>query len=289
MRHASYAPARSLIVPSNGPAHVLHEAGFFASHDGSTLFEQTWAPRRAPRARVLLIHGLYDHCDRYSDLAATLVDRDFAVHGYDLRGHGHSEGVRGDFQLDEHLADLAAFVSHVVRPSERWAPVVMVGRGIGSILGLLYTVAMGTRAPIAGLVSLALVTRAPRALSVVARVASVFRPETCAYEPQALADATSSADPLIWGGGLTRRAATEIARGWTRLKHQADALRVPLLVLEGGADPLVDPREVSSYYDRTASHDKMMRVYPGLTHDWLRKPQRDQIIRDVIAWLEARV
>jgi acylglycerol lipase len=293
---ASYVPARRLIVRSTVPQNGVHASGFFAATDGATLFEQSWLPHEWPRAKVVLVHGLYDHGSRYGALAAVLVERGFGVYSFDLRGHGHSEGVRGDFVLDEHLADFATFVGRVGRRprTDRPARVVLVGQGVGSIIGLLY--AIESRVPIAGFASLALGTWPSRTDSIGGRLAAVLRPESRVVPPDMrqvsrdpLVVRSCLADPLIWGGGLTRRAAAEVAAGWKRLRGEARDLRSPLLALQGGADALSDAKEAGGFFSDAGCDDKMMHVYVGLAHDLLHEPEREGVVRDLVSWVEAHV
>jgi alpha-beta hydrolase superfamily lysophospholipase len=96
-------------------------------------------------------------------------------------------------------------------------------------------------------------------------------------------------DPLIWTAGLTRRAAKELAAGWHLLRAHASSLRVPLLLLQGGADMLSDPREAHAFYDAAGSAVKMMHIYTGLAHDLLHEPEQESILGDIVSWLEAHM
>src|SRR5690606_36272510 len=59
------------------------------------LFGQYWYDDN-PKAVIVLVHGMGEHSGRYSgSLIPELVAAGFAVFGYDLFGHGHSEGKRG--------------------------------------------------------------------------------------------------------------------------------------------------------------------------------------------------
>lgn len=59
------------------------------------LFGQYWYNEN-PKAAIVLVHGMGEHSGRYSgSLVPELVSAGFAVFGYDLYGHGHSEGKRG--------------------------------------------------------------------------------------------------------------------------------------------------------------------------------------------------
>ncbi|HEY9785529.1 MAG TPA: alpha/beta hydrolase, partial [Candidatus Obscuribacterales bacterium] len=46
----------------------------------------------------------------------------------------------------------------------------------------------------------------------------------------------------------------------------AGNIRLPLLVLQGGKDEIVDPQRIREWFDRTSAEDKTMRVFPETAH-----------------------
>ncbi|WP_394831493.1 lysophospholipase [Pendulispora rubella] len=281
---AAYAPARDIPLPRDVPRNVVHRSGFFVGTDGTVLFERHWEPHAEPLADIILVHGLYDHCSRYSRMASRLVDQRFAVHSYDLRGHAHSEGVRGDFRLAEHCADLETYVQRL-RRRRRTKRLFLVGNAIGGLIALAYVMSVPTLA-IDSMAVIAPAPRVERALPLRARLASLLRSDACVVEPDFKAGCK---DPLIHPAGITRGAAAEIAVSWQFVLEGAPTLRVPLFLLQGTLDRMTDPREALALYARVRSHDKRMRMYPGLAHDLLRQPARERIVHELSAWFEERM
>jgi alpha-beta hydrolase superfamily lysophospholipase len=87
--------------------------GFTHGPDGCRLRTLSWTVR-APRGRVQVVHGLGEHIGRYRLLAQALNEAGFSAFGHDHRGHGKSEGARGQLgSFDEftsgvrHLRTLA--------------------------------------------------------------------------------------------------------------------------------------------------------------------------------------
>jgi alpha-beta hydrolase superfamily lysophospholipase len=93
------------------------------------------------------------------------------------------------------------------------------------------------------------------------------------------------ADPLVhhWASlGLARDSLAA-----TRGVEDAAAVGAPLLILHGGADRIAYPagsRELAARLAGGAS----LREYPGLFHEPHSEPERELVIADVIAWLDAR-
>jgi len=74
-----------------------------------------------------------------------------------------------------------------------------------------------------------------------------------------------------------------------RLRRDAGQIRLPLLILQGGADRLVDPAGAQMLYDGAASPDKRLIVYEGFYHEVFNEPEHDRVLDDVEQWLEAHL
>ena len=71
---------------------------YIANRDGTKLFLQVDSPED-PRAVVVIVHGLCEHCGRYDHLADRLNWEGFSVYRFDHRGHGRSGGNTGSKPL----------------------------------------------------------------------------------------------------------------------------------------------------------------------------------------------
>src|SRR5689334_7060808 len=73
-------------------------------------------PTPSPRARIVLFHGYADHVGRYPHVIEALTGAGYDVHAFDLRGHGHSEGVRGHvLRFQSYLDDADLFLEELPR------------------------------------------------------------------------------------------------------------------------------------------------------------------------------
>ncbi|GAI80973.1 unnamed protein product, partial [marine sediment metagenome] len=81
----------------DGPHHLL------ITSDGVNLFLRKWEPKtETPRqSAILILHGLTAYSGPYYMIAEPLAERGFKVYGLDLRGHGLSDGNRGDCPSEE--------------------------------------------------------------------------------------------------------------------------------------------------------------------------------------------
>jgi len=71
----------------------------FDGKDGLKIYLRSWKPDGAPRAVVVICHGVNSHGGQYLWTAGELVKRAMPSSPSDLRGRGKSEGER--FYVDD--------------------------------------------------------------------------------------------------------------------------------------------------------------------------------------------
>lgn len=253
-------------------------------------------------ARLLIVHGYGDHSGRYAQAMNWLAGRGIACHAFDLRGHGRSSGKRAYVrQWAEYLDDLRACLEQPDIEYPRHATSLFVlGHSHGGLVVAVAGIRQTLAAPrIAGVILSApyLVNafRVPMHKSIVAqisnfcwpslRVRSGIRPSMGSSDPAMVEE--SIRDPLMlrcatprWYVGQ-RRAQREAMREMNRFT-------LPLLMLQGDADTIADPRGGKEFHDRAGSPDKTMIVYPGFKHEPLREAARERVYRDIHRWILQR-
>ena len=99
---------------------------------------------------------------------------------------------------------------------------------------------------------------------------------------------------LIRADPLRRLEATarffwETARLDRRRRRDSARLHLPLLVLQGEEDAMMDVSKTRRWFARLGVEDKTYRAYPGAGHTLDFEPDRAQYLADMLAWLAARV
>jgi alpha-beta hydrolase superfamily lysophospholipase len=274
---------------------MTHHEDRFAAGDGLTLYEQSWLPLGEPRATVIVVHGVTEHGGRYARLANELNQRGYAVHAMDLRGHGRSDGDRILIrEFDQYLDDLELFVGRVAR-RQAGKPLFLFGHSMG---GAIVALLAATRQPDARgvILSAPAVLVAGGVFPVLRRLAgfvSLVWPTLrlvhmgCHFlsRDPAVVEAFQN-DPLVFHGGFPARTGAEILRAADRLQTAAEGLALPLLVLHGTGDIVTDHRGSRLLVARAGSTDKKLHLYPGLYHDLVNEPEREQVLADVLGWLD---
>ncbi len=86
---------------------------------------------------VILLHGLGEHSSRYAHLGKFLIENGFSLKSFDLRGHGKSEGQRGDTpSYETYLKDIDGFLLSI--PDLLSKPHFLYGHSLGAILAISY-------------------------------------------------------------------------------------------------------------------------------------------------------
>lgn len=273
-------------------AAVKSAAGTFPGAGGVEIFFRHHRPAAAPKAILVVHHGLLDHGDRYGALVEALVAGGFGASTMDMRGHGRSAGARFAIdRFDDYLEDLDAFVK-LVAANDPGVPVFVFGHSLG---GLVVATWAAERAPsVAGIVLSApgLAFDAPplqaavlRTFDVLAPGARVFSPPQPDFSTRAEVVADMGQDPLVHQGGGQIAVAAQALEGARRLWSRVAAFDRPLLVLHGTIDKLTAPAGSRDFVQKVSSKDKTLRLYPGLAHDLVHEPDAGRVIGDVVAWI----
>lgn len=266
------------------------------STDGLRLHAIYW-PHPAPRGLVVIGHGFGEHGGCYRHVAEALWQHaDVAVLAPDLRGHGRSPGRRGVVgSYDELTADLASALDWAAAERPELLRYLM-GHSNGGQVALRVALARVDGQGPDGLIlsnpSLRLSYPVPRHKVLLGRILLRFAPGVtlpAPIEPDKLSRDPAMVpfytdDPLRHGR-MSPPLYFGMVEGGERLLERLGAVTLPLLMIVGGNDPVVDPDTCRLAYDRIGSTDKTLLLYPQMLHEPLNELGREGVIADLIAWL----
>lgn len=273
---------------------MSHAEGTFTTADGLRIHHQSWLPDAAPRAAVMLLHGLGEHSGRYAHVAEALNRAGCAVHTFDLRGHGRSEGKRVFVRsYDEFLDDIAQFRT-LVEQRHPGVPLVVLGHSMGGNLAVGH--ALDRPDGIVGLVLSApalavgsdLTPAKLKAIRMIAKVAPGVRPE--GIDAEALSRdpavvAAYRADPLVYTGKISAGLGAALIDAMQRFPARYGELTMPILVLHGTADRLTGVSG-SRALEAAVPGSVTAHYYEGLYHEVFNEPEQRQVLADLTAWLD---
>lgn len=278
---------------------IRSDEGTFRARDGTRLFWRSWVPESA-KARVMIIHGLGEHCSRYEVLAGGLAGRGFAVFGYDHRGHGRSEGQRGHVsRFDVFVQDLA---TATLRAREIWpgdVPMGWVAHSMGALISMRYFQEQPGDLPDCAVLSapwLRTTTPISPLLRRVARVLDRVWPGAPLSNNQAdpfrltrdpaVAEAWV-ADPLVHPR-VSPRLFFEAERAQRLVLERREPFPIPLFFLIPTGDPVVDWK-LSEQYATSLGGDTKVLELPGLRHEPFNEIEREEVYAETGTWLEQRL
>ena len=257
---------------------------------------RSWRPAGAPRAVMVLIHGFNAHSGYMAWPAEQFAARGLSVYALDLRGRGESEGER--FYVEEfsdYLSDLHTLVSQA-RSENPGTPIFVLGHSAGGVIASSYV--FEHQHEIAGLVceSFAfdvglphLVQLALQGVSHLAPHLHVFSLDNNTFSRDPKAVERMNKDPLIAKESQPAETASEMLKAAERLKANMPAFMVPVLIIHGTADKATRPAGSQYFFDHAGATDKTLRLYEGHFHDLLNDVDKEKVMADIQAWLDARI
>ena len=268
----------------------------FVAADGARLFRRAWLAAQ-PRRVIALVHGMAEHSGRYDHVGAWFSARDCAVHAYDHRGHGRSQGARGHIaRFAELLDDLEAFLG-IVRREHPELPLAIVGHSMGGLVvsallcerkpDVLGAVTSGAPLELPAGVSGARLrmVRALRRFAPRLRLGNGVDPATLSRDPEVVRAYLD--DPFVFRR-ITVAMVSELMGAIERTAAGGGQVRVPMLLLHGEADRLCAARGSRGFHGQLRGGGHRLRVYPQLRHEIFNEPEQEQVFEDVLAWLRER-
>lgn len=249
----------------------------------------------APRGLVLLVHGQGEHMGRYSHVAAHLNHAGFAVHTFDLRGHGLSGGTRGHtMSWADYLDDVDRNL-RLAREAVPGVPWFLLGHSMGGLVAIRWAQERPQALPSALIVSnplLQLAFEVPKLKATVGRWMSDIWPSLALptgldanglCHDQAVVQAYKS-DPLVHDKASSRWF-TSMTDAMAKSHTHARDLMLPVLTLIGASDPIVAAAGAERFHQAVGSADKRKEVWPHMFHEIFNEPDKDLPLNATVSFM----
>lgn len=304
---------------------MLSRTFTLTAEDGVARFVYDWRPEGAPKAAVQIAHGLAEHAGRYARLAEALTSAGYAVYAGDHRGHGRTAPTPADLGFFAERDGWRKCIDDLAQLHRRIAadhpglPILLIGHSMGSFMAQQVISERG--AELAGAV-LSGSGGKPNALASVGRL--VARIERWRLGPRGrsaliqslsfdafnkpFAPARTRADWLSRDPAEVDKYLADPCCGFAATVQLwidlLDALgdvtgparqalipkRLPLYVISGSRDPVGGNTKgllqlLGAY--RAAGLERVThRFYPDARHELFNETNRDEVTRDLVAWLD---
>jgi len=276
---------------------------------GLTVAAYRWDPAGAPRAIVQITHGMGEHALRYADLAQALNARDMVVYAQDHRGHGATAksvaelGQIGEQGWTELIGDIGRLMARA-RQEHPDVPLVLLGHSMGSFAVQQYLLQHNEEVSAAVLTGTAVLDLLEPALDLDAPLDLTmfnlpFQPARTDYDwlsrDEVQVDKYVN-DPRC-GFGIDPAAARAMFAAARQLADRdlVAAMRsdLPIYIAVGELDPvggqLALVNALVDRYTAAGLTDVTLRVYPQARHEIFNETNRDEVVDDLLTWLDDRL
>jgi alpha-beta hydrolase superfamily lysophospholipase len=275
------------------PQLVAVQSHQVSAADGTMLYVTDYLlPASQARGSVVLMHGLGEHSGRYRHVAGFFNECGLSVRCYDHRGHGRSQGKRGDvINGDPMLQDAEIIIDDFsARFSE---PSFLFGHSIGGLFAARF--ALSHLSPLRGLIlsSPALALRLSAFEAKMLKVMHMLAPSLGVpngLSPSFLSHDTKvvaayKSDPLVHRR-ISARLLRSMLSSIDSCQSHAASLAIPTLMLVAGDDRLVDPEGSKRFFAQLPAGLAQMHVYDDMYHEVFNEIDSQRAFADLRAWLE---
>lgn len=266
--------------------------------DGLSLYNVAWTVPD-PKATVIFVHGYLEHIERYNPEAEAFNQSGFSVFGYDHRSHGRSDGKDGyikDFN------DLCRDLKSVIKYIDPATPLYIYAHSVGALVTIKYLLDHQTDdvPQVEGLVTTAAALKVAEDLSpflqkisgvlakLIPNVKTVKLPlKTISKVPEVQADYEN--DPYNYRGGIYANAGHQVLQTTKTVSERFAEIDLPILVMHGGDDQLIEIAGSQRLYDEVSSVDKTFKAWDGLAHEITRSVDKAAILKTMTDWISNRI
>lgn len=264
------------------------------TNDGLKIYSKTWLPAGMAKGVVCLVHGVGEHISRYEVDGEALTGAGYILAGFDLRGFGKSEGVRGHTpSLEVYLDDIDLFLAEITQRYPN-IPRFLYGHSMGGLLVLDFVPLR--KPPIAGVIAtgpgLKTAIEEQKIKVFLAKVLGKLFPTLTmdsgldtpkiSRDPIVVEDYIN--DPLVhrkvtasWGKSMLE--AVRIAF------ENASAFPSPLLLMHGTNDEIAYPDGSQKYAVLVPKDLVTLKMWDGFMHELHTDYEKAEVFKVMVDWL----
>lgn len=253
-----------------------------------------WEAEKA-KAVFVIVHGANEYHVRYKWLIEMLNKSGFHVVMGDLPGQGENPVLKG--HIDSFIEYIDVVEEWYKRAKQFDLPVFILGHSMGGLIVIqtMHKLQLDVRAIVLSSPCLGLVNPPSKLKHMGATVLNKITPKLRLATN--LAQATrceemkkrDEEDPHLVHK-VSVRWYQELVRAMENSHEDVQSFpNVPLLLLQGGDDLIVDKKAVFKWFNNVQITEKYYKEWPGLYHEVLNDPEKEKVFRVVRAFTELHI
>ncbi|MCY0875411.1 MAG: lysophospholipase [Firmicutes bacterium] len=250
-----------------------------------------------PKRVLTIVHGLGEHSARYQYVLEWLQAHHCSAVIGDLPGHGRSPGTRGHIEhFDQYISAVEALHESARTHFGSTLPHFLLGHSMGGLIAALAAPKIHQHDPLHGLLlsspAFGTALAIPGWRLTLGRLLVRFLPrleqptgipaEDVTRSPTIVAAYANDPDVLK---RVTLRFFFAFTEAMAAANERTAAVSLPVGVWQAGADKIVSVSATKAWFDRCESADKAYREWPGLYHELLNEPERDEVLDSMLDWM----
>jgi len=308
---------------------MISKTFWFDSEDGTKIFVYNWLPDGGSvKGVVQIAHGMAETAARYERFAKVLTDNGYIVYANDHRGHGKTAGslenvgyLADSDGFDWMVKDVYK-LTEIILEENKGLPLFLFGHSMGSFVTQRYIMLHGDKisgAILSGsngpqkLLHKMGVMFAKKEIKKFGRKVKSEKLNNLSFGSfnNAIKDARTDFDWLsrdeaevdkyiqdpYCGGVFTAGFFYDFLKGYEDLDNPINFNLVPkslpVYIFSGAMDPVgVMGKGVGKLYQlykKVGLENLSFKLYPGGRHEMLNEINRDEVMKDVVNWLDKRL
>ncbi|WP_110927317.1 alpha/beta hydrolase [Bacillus massiliglaciei] len=258
----------------------------------------SWETEENAKGVIVIIHGAIEHHGRYKWLSQMWRSAGYHVIMGDLPGQGMTTRAnRGHIDsFDEYLDEVKKWIAAAY---DYELPVFLLGHSMGGLIAI--RLLQEEEWDLAGLIlsspCLGLLQKPPKMMAALSHGLNVVYP-TFKVDPGLTPELVTRNEEIRESDLNDSLYVTKVSVRWFRELEQAmkDAFEeipdfpdLPILVMQGGDDKVVDKKAVQSWFNYCFSSEKQWKEWKGLYHEIFNEPEREDVFQYAKSFVENRL
>lgn len=257
-----------------------------------------WEAEGTAKAVIVIVHGAMEHHGRYKWLVQMWKSAGYHVVMGDLPGQGMtSRANRGHIDsFDEYIEEVKKWLDAAYEYS---LPVFMLGHSMGGLITI--RLLQEEELDIAGVIlsspCLGLKNQPPKLLNSLSKVLDMVYP-TYRVDSRMGPELVTRNKDMQESDLNDSLYVTKVSIRWYRELVEAikeafegipDTQDIPLLLMQGGEDLVVDKKAVREWFNYSLLSEKQLKEWPKLYHEIFNDPEREDVFRYALSFVETRL